>query len=127
MYNLLLIGERIKSTRKERDMTLDDVAKAVGVARSTIQRYEAGLIATPKIPVLVAVAKALGVNEHWLMGVSEEKHTPQDLKPSNDDRVPVPLLGEVSAGLGSYAEDNIVGYIFEDRAGVGNDEDYVYL
>ena len=127
MYNLLLIGERIKSTRKERDMTLDDVARAVGVARSTIQRYEAGLIATPKIPVLVAVAKALDVNEHWLMGMSEEKNTTPDFKASDDDRVPIPLLGEVSAGLGRYAQDNVVGYIFEDRVGVGSEEDYVYL
>ena len=36
-------------------------------------------------------------------------------------------MGEVSAGLGRYAQDNVVGYIFEDRVGVGSEEDYVYL
>ena len=47
MYDLKLIGARIKEVRKEKRMSLDDVAKTVGVAKSTIQRYEAGLISAP--------------------------------------------------------------------------------
>ena len=127
MYDLMLIGKRIKTTRKELGMTLDDVAKIVGVARSTIQRYEAGLILTPKIPVLVSVANALNVNDRWILGLSDDKESmPNPLK-INDERVPVPLLGDVAAGMGSYAQDNIRGYIFEDRTLVGDANEYSYL
>ena len=38
------IGNRIKYARDLRDVTLDDIAKKVGVAKSTIQRYETGKI-----------------------------------------------------------------------------------
>lgn len=126
MYNLKLIGDRIKEARKEKDMTLDDVAKNVGVAKSTIQRYEAGLITTPKLPVIVAIANALGVSENWLKGVSSEKTVVEKCTAQND-RIPVPVLGEVSAGPGKYAADNITGYIFEDKSSMSSDCDYVYL
>ena len=39
------IGTRIKTARELRGMTLDDVASDVGVAKSTILRYEKGTIA----------------------------------------------------------------------------------
>mgnify|MGYP003292918835 CR=1 FL=1 len=128
MYDLTLIGNRIKDVRKELGMTLDDVAKKVGVAKSTIQRYEAGLITSPKLPVLVAIANAFGVNEDWITGNSDDK---AQLRRFNtyveDNRSPIPVLGEVSAGLGTYAEDNITGYIFEDTDSLLDDFEYAYL
>ncbi len=126
MYNLKLIGERIKEARKEKDMTLDDVARIVGVAKSTIQRYEAGLITTPKLPVLVAIANAIGVGEEWLKGISDDKAA-SERQEIVKDRLPVPVLGEVSAGPGKYAQDSITGYILEDASQFSKDGDYVYL
>lgn len=128
MYDLILIGSRIKEARKELDMTLDDVAKKVGVAKSTIQRYEAGLITSPKLPVLVAIANTFGVNENWIKGISDEKRAAKkNTKEFEDNRIPVPVLGEVSAGLGTYADDNITGYIFEDKSNMTDDSEYAYL
>ena len=126
MYDLRLIGGRIKEIRKEKDMTLEDVAKKIGVAKSTIQRYEAGLISSPKQPVLAAMAKAFNISEEWLCGMSNEKE--EQMIASNDDgMVPVPVLGEVSAGMGKYATDNIIGYIFEEEDSMTDDCEYVYL
>ena len=70
------IGARIKDRRKELDMTLQDVADRVGVARSTIQRYEAGTISQMKMPVLYSIAQAIRVNPDWLVGKSETVTTP---------------------------------------------------
>ena len=42
------LGNRLRMFRNEKHMTLDDVAKAIGVSRQTIQRYETGVI--PNIP-----------------------------------------------------------------------------
>lgn len=126
MYNLELIGERIKEVRKEKDMTLEDVAKRIGVAKSTIQRYEAGLISSPKQPVLAAMAKAFNVKEEWLFGMSNEKEL-EVIASYDDGMIPIPVLGEVSAGMGKYANDNITGYIFEEKESITDDCEYVYL
>jgi transcriptional regulator with XRE-family HTH domain len=70
--NLEVLAVRLKSARKLRRRTLDDVATSVGMNKSTIQRYEAGLIQSPKMPVLREVARYLNVNLDWLTGDSEE-------------------------------------------------------
>lgn len=62
------IGKRIKQARTLRNYTLDDIANEIGVAKSTIQRYENALIGKPKIPVLQAIADSLKVNPAWLSG-----------------------------------------------------------
>ncbi len=126
MYDLRLIGGRIKEIRKERDMTLEDVAKRIGVAKSTIQRYEAGLITSPKQPVLAAMAKAFNISEEWLCGMSDEKEE-QNSSISDDTMIPIPMLGNVSAGTGELANDMIIGYIFEDKETMSDGSECVYL
>ncbi|MGG7213494.1 helix-turn-helix domain-containing protein [Clostridium nigeriense] len=61
------IGDRIKNRRKELKFTLQEIADRVGVASSTIQRYESGRISQLKLPVLESIAKAINVNPVWLM------------------------------------------------------------
>ena len=108
------IGKRIKDTRKEKDLTLEDVASAIGVARSTIQRYEMGKIDKIKLPIITAIADVLGVNDGWLVGKSEKKelsdadrflawahafnakHFPDTISPVKT--ATYPLLGEVACG-----------------------------
>ena len=70
------IGNKIYSTRKEQGITLDDIALKVGVAKSTIQRYETGKIINPKLPVIESIANALNVNPAWLIGKSDIKTVP---------------------------------------------------
>lgn len=61
------IGNRIKTRRKELNLTLKQIADIVGVASSTIQRYENGTINQLKLPVLESIAKALDINPTWLV------------------------------------------------------------
>lgn len=70
------IGNRIKYARDLRGATLDDVAKKVGVTKSTIQRYENGKINTIKIPVVESIAMALNVNPSWIVGKSNDMELP---------------------------------------------------
>lgn len=70
------IGKRIKYARELRNTTLDDVAQIVGVAKSTVQRYETGKIQTIKLPVVESIANALNVNPAWLVGKSEKIEVP---------------------------------------------------
>lgn len=76
MFKLLSnkeIGLRIKTVREEKGMTLQEVADKVGIAKSTVQRYEAGSIEKIKLPVISSIAKVLDVNPAWLIGKSDEK------------------------------------------------------
>jgi len=66
----VLVGNRIKQARLAKNMTLDEVAEEVQVAKSTIQRYETAKIQSLKMPVLEAIAKVLNVNPVWLIGES---------------------------------------------------------
>ena len=66
--DVIQLGNRIKEARQMRSMTLDDIANDIGVAKSTIQRYETGKINVPKIPVVLAIANSLRVNPSWLIG-----------------------------------------------------------
>lgn len=69
------IGNRISSRRKELNFTLQEIADMVGVASSTIQRYEKGLITKLKLPVIESIAKALNVNPVWLVKKDAKKET----------------------------------------------------
>lgn len=82
-----LLGERIQYARHLRGMTLDAVAQEVGVHKSTIQRYEKGEYASPKLPVIESIARALSVNPSWLVGKSDQfEYTPSKVS----EIVPMP-------------------------------------
>lgn len=62
------LGLRLKQSREAADMSLNDVAKKVGLNKSTILRYENGEMATIKFPMLNALAEALNVHPNYLAG-----------------------------------------------------------
>lgn len=66
-----MIGERIKTLRKKRGYTLNELAKVVGKSISTISRIENKL--TPRIDseLLIKIADALGVSVAFLMQPEE--------------------------------------------------------
>lgn len=68
------IGRRLDAARKEKEMSLQDVADKVSIARSTVQRYEQGKIKAVKLPVVEAIANAVGVSPAWVLGKSEQKY-----------------------------------------------------
>lgn len=60
------IGNRIEFRRKQLNLTLDDIASEIGVAKSTVQRYEKGTIEKIKLPVIEAIARVLDVDPAWI-------------------------------------------------------------
>lgn len=66
-----IVGSRIEQRRKQLGMTLEDIAQELGVAKSTIQRYEKGTIDKVKLPVIEAIAHVLSVNPAWICGKTD--------------------------------------------------------
>ncbi|WP_446787578.1 helix-turn-helix domain-containing protein [Macellibacteroides fermentans] len=70
MDNNKEIGKRIKEARESAKLTLDEIADRVGVASSTIQRYETGYIKKIKLPIINSISEALQVDPMWILGKS---------------------------------------------------------
>ena len=68
MFSNAEIGTRISSARSMRGLTLEEVASKVGVAKSTIMRYEKGTISKIKLPVIESISHVLGVDPNWIVG-----------------------------------------------------------
>lgn len=64
----MCVGQRIKRLRKRVGMSAETLAEKVGVAPSTIYRYESGDIDKVNSDMLIPIAKALGTTPACLMG-----------------------------------------------------------
>ena len=60
------IGIRIRGMRKALGIKQADLAKAVGVTRTTVSRWESGDIEHIPFPTLVRVGEVLNVISRWL-------------------------------------------------------------
>ena len=78
------IGIRIKQRRKALGISAVELAAELGMAKTTIHRYESGEISTIKLPVVEAIAHALKVDPLWLIGKSEEMHDIKRREPLRD-------------------------------------------
>ncbi len=84
------IHERIKKLRLERNMTLLEVANALGVREATAQRYESGEIKNLKQATVLEMAKIFNCSPAYLMGWDDYEAQ------AATDRLP--LLGKIAAG-----------------------------
>jgi len=89
----LEIGRRIKTVRKERGLTQDDLAAAVGVSRSAVAQWETGR-AGQLTPNLARIADALEIGIESLMH-GEGKRTPGNVS-SGDELAMLRLYRECS-------------------------------
>ncbi len=105
-----LLGKRIKEARMSCNYTLDDLASAIGLNKSTVSRYERGEIEKPKLPVIESIANELGVNAAWLIGKSNDRTIPlplaKNIIPMPEMRK-IPLLGAIACGDPILATENI--------------------
>lgn len=64
--------ERIRTRRLELGLTLDEVAKIVGVSNATISRWESGAIENQRRDKVELLAKALRISPGELMGWGDQ-------------------------------------------------------
>lgn len=116
------MGRRIKKARDLRDMTLEDIAIKIGVAKSTVQRYETGQITNPKIPVVQAIANTLNVNPSWLAiksDIMEEDEEDNSLALSEREQIHILTYRDLS----DQGKDRVDEYTERTRDLEKQDED----
>lgn len=67
------LSRKIKDLRLQRNMTLEQVGDIVGVGKSTVRKWETGMIANMKRDKIALLAKALGTTPAYLMGWNDDK------------------------------------------------------
>lgn len=67
------IGQRIRALREAHDMTLEELGQKVGVGKSTVRKWETGMIANMRRDKIAKLSDALNVTPAYLMGWDESK------------------------------------------------------
>lgn len=118
--NNMKINERIKKRRIELGMSLEDVAKIVGVNKSTIYKYENGISEKLPTQVLTQLSVALRCSPTYLLGLEDELVYSK----SGLDFIRVPLYGPICCGNGGFNEDNVIEYIPVPSSGLISNKEY---
>lgn len=110
----LTMGDKIKMLRTQQGLTLEQVAQKVGVGKSTVRKWETGIIANMKRDKISALAEALHTTPAYLMGWDEEESTNDEYNKYN--LIPIkkkklPLLGNVACGEPIFAEQSFDAYV----------------
>lgn len=66
------MNEIIKMKRLEKNMSLEEVGKLVGVGKSTVRKWENGMIENMGRDKIVALSKALDISPIDILGMSEK-------------------------------------------------------
>ena len=95
------MARKIKELRQAKGLTLEQVANVVGVGKSTVRKWETGMIANMKRDKIADLAKALGTTPAYLMGWSEnvnkeENNSPEQQKLSEGEKMWLELYHRVS-------------------------------
>jgi transcriptional regulator with XRE-family HTH domain len=95
-----MFAQRLRSARKAKKLTQEELANLVGTTKTTISNYETGY-STPSFEVLSDLASVLDVSTDYLLGRSDE---PQPVMNSNVEK-PIPksqlkiFSSRLSAGI----------------------------
>lgn len=103
----MMFENKIKDYRQLRGLTQEQLAKAIGVAKSTVSMYEAGR-REPSFEMLETIADILNASFYDLFGRDEHSYL-YGLSPAKFPRK-VPRLGRIPCGEPNSMDENIEGY-----------------
>jgi transcriptional regulator with XRE-family HTH domain len=75
------MAKKIKNLRHEKGLTLEQVADVVGVGKSTVRKWETGMIANMRRDKIADLAKALGTTPAYLMGWEDGENKAKKVSP----------------------------------------------
>lgn len=119
-------SNRLNTAMRIRNIKATELSEKTGIAKSSLSEYINGKYEAKQDGVYL-LAKALDVNEAWLMGldVPMERNIKTDIL--GNPVVSLPLLGTVKAGYNYLAQENWVGTVDVETSLVGDGKDYFAL
>lgn len=105
------LSAKIRDLRAKHGLTLEQVAQQVGVGRSTVRKWETGMIANMRRDKIEKLATALHTSPGYLMGWEiDEDVLPSNIMPMPEMRQ-IPLIGSIACGAPILAEEHIEDYV----------------
>lgn len=78
-----LMGKRIKSLRKDKGLTQEELGKVIGVKKQTIMKYEKGIVENIKRSAIEKLANFFKVSPSYLMGIEDDNFEEENIKFAN--------------------------------------------
>lgn len=108
-------GERLKSIREEKNISVADLARRLGIGEQAVYKYESGIVTNVPLSRVELMGKVLGIEPGYLMEWTDKTiddiiRTHPDLHPIRRIK-PVPILGAIACGTPIWAEENFEGYV----------------
>jgi repressor LexA len=104
-------GDRLYRLRKERDLTMDELAAAINLQdenanlnKSIISRYEHNIHKPGRFTLVEDLANFFGVTTDYMMCRSDDKYG-EDIKYKE-----IPILGTIAAGVPILAQEDVIGH-----------------
>lgn len=85
------IGDKIKQLREAKGMTLEELGNKVGVGKSTVRKWETGMIENMRRDKIKKVADALDTTPDYLMGWSDGTEDFIETPDQSGDREEAPI------------------------------------
>ncbi len=110
-----MLANNLKRLRKEKRLTLEALAAAIGTSKQTIHRYENGIITNIPPEKIQALANILEVTPSLLMGWEQTPTVPtvRGVMPIAMKRLPI--LGEIACGEPIYASEEHESFASADE------------
>ena len=105
---------RLDQARKEKGLTQRELANRVGVTEVSMSRYVNGA-RVPKGPIVVNIAKALGVSVDYLVGTSsvKKRQTNADrIRNMSDEELAELITGSLNFDCANYCDSFTQGCAF---------------
>ena len=115
------IGNIIKKLRLENNMTLEQLGDRVGVGKSTVRKWENGIIANMRRDNIAKIAEVFNVSPAYLMGWDNNVAPISAGINKKKSGISIPVLGRVAAGIPIEAITDIIDTeeITEEMASTG--------
>nr|DAS18908.1 MAG TPA: Repressor protein CI [Caudoviricetes sp.] len=98
---IIIFSQKLKLLRKKAGITQEQLAKAIGVERSSVGKYEGKGNIMPSHEVLAAISNYFDVSIDYLLNNDNSK---------SKKGVWIPVLGTVQAGVPMEAIEDIIDY-----------------
>lgn len=124
---------RLKNLRIEQKKSQYELAKIFNISQPTYATYENGTRQPPN-ETLIKIAEYFNVTTDYLLGRSENQITNDIEKaggyyPNRNSFIKLRILGSVRAGVGGFAEEELIGYDLADKSEYKglNEKEFFYL
>lgn len=104
-----MVANKLKLLRKQKGMTLEELAASLGTSKQTIHRYENGVIANIPKEKIEKLADVLETTPAELMGWGESLSGYDNILPIK--KKILPIIGTISCGEPIYADEEYGSFV----------------